>query len=142
MVQTFSLRKLVVELRYKPELGFYSKMDAVGTNLSDNFPEWQRSPLTVEVRNKKKHRRVFLSHQRCFYETDLVPAHPNLEFDFAEKILSEVCAGIALRELKRIGIRQWFASDLTKSFALMVDEVSSRFLNQSADLRDPQRQDA
>ena len=66
MAETDSLRKLVVELRYKPELGFYSKMDAVGANLSDDFPHWQRSPLTVEVRNRKKHRRVFLGHQRCF----------------------------------------------------------------------------
>lgn len=135
MVESHSLRKLVVELRYKPELRFYSKMDVVGANLSDDFPDWQRSPLTVEVRNKKKHRRVFLSHQRCFYETDLIPAFPNPEFDFAEKTLTEVCAGIGLREVRRIGLRQWFASDLDKSFALMVDEVASRFHNQGDDLR-------
>jgi hypothetical protein len=134
MLPTLPLRKLVIELRYKPELTFYSRMDAVGTALADDFPDWQRSPLTVEVRNKKKHRRVFLTHQRCFYETDLAPAGSVGEFEFAQKTLLDVCSGLSVKDLKRLGVRQWFASDVDKSFAVMVDEVTSRFLNRSSDL--------
>ncbi len=76
MLPTLPLKKLVVEVRYKPELAFYNMMDAVGTELADHYPDWVRSPLTVEVRNKKKHQRVFLSHQRTFYEADLAGADP------------------------------------------------------------------
>ena len=76
MLPTLPLKKLVVEVRYKPELAFYNMMDAVGTELADHYPDWVRSPLTVEVRNKKKHQRVFLSHHATFYEADLAGADP------------------------------------------------------------------
>ena len=131
MLQMLPLRKLVIELRYKPDLGFYSKMDSVCLNLGEKFPDWERSPLTVEVRNKKKHRRVFLSHRRCFYETDLVTADPTPEFQCAEETLKDVCVGLAITEFERVGVRQWFASDLDKPFALMVDEIAARFLSQN-----------
>lgn len=134
MLKTLPLRKLVIELRYRPNLGFYGKMDAVGRSLGDDFPDWERSPLTLEVRNKKNHRRVFLSHRRCFYQADLGDAEPQREFQFAEKTLEAVCAGLAITEFARIGIRQWLASDMDKAFALMVDEIAARFLNENEEL--------
>jgi hypothetical protein len=132
--KTLPLKKLVIELRYKPELGFYGKMDTVGLNLSEKLPDWERSPLTVEVRNKKKHRRVFLSHRRCFYETDLDRAETALEFEFAATTLQEVYGGLAIGQFKRVGVRQWFAADLKKPFALMVDHIATRFLNEGDEL--------
>ena len=128
------LRKLVIELRYKPELGFYGKMDVVASSFADKFPDWERSPLTVEVRSKSKHRRVFLSHHRCFYEADLESAAADTEFSFAEKVLLDVCSELAVRDVKRVGMRQWFACDLEKAFALMVDETIARFFSPSQEL--------
>lgn len=134
MLPTIPLRKLVVELRYKPDLGFYGKMDGVALSFSEKFPHWERSPLTVEIRNKKKHRRIYLSHHRSFFEGDLVSQSPNTEFDFALDCLERVCHGLALTELQRVGVRQWIAVDLGQAFALMVDQIGSRFLNRSSDL--------
>ncbi len=131
-VQTLPLKKLVVELRYKPELGFYAKMDSVGVKLADEFPDWERSALTVEVRDKKRHRRVFMGHNRCFFEADA----PDLDsvFQFASGVLNNVCTGLSIGIVQRIGVRQWFAVDLKKSFALIVDEISNRFFLRSGDL--------
>jgi len=134
MLQSVPVRKLVIELRYKPELGFYGKMDGVALGFAEKFPDWERSPLTVEFRNKKKHRRVFLAHRRCFSEADLGAQEPLSEFDFALTTLERVCTGIDVSELKRVGVRQWIAADLGKAFALMVDEIGSRFLSQDSDL--------
>lgn len=134
MLKTLPLKKLVVELRYKPDLGFYGKMDSVGVNLADSFPDWERSPLAVEVRNKKKHRRVFLSHRRSFFEADLDGTDALREFQFGEETLKDVCVGLAIKEFKRIGVRQWFAADLMKPFALMVDEIAARFLGHDQEL--------
>lgn len=135
MAQSIPLRKLAIELRYKPHLGFYSKMDDIALRLSDEFPDWERSPLTVEIRNKKKHRRIFLAHRRCFYEGDLLPNQlPNSEFDFAIGRLERVISEMDVKEFTRIGVRQWVAADLGKAFALMVDEIGSRFHNQSEQL--------
>jgi hypothetical protein len=126
MLRKLPLKKLVVELRYKPELGFYGKMDPIGLELADEFPDWQRSPLTLEVRNKKKHRRLFLSYNRVFLDVD--EADSDGDFSRAEKLLRTVYPKLAVKEFLRIGVRQWFAANLDKPFALMVDEFAERFL--------------
>lgn len=132
MLQTFPLKKLVVELRYKADLGFYGKMDAVGVELADEFPDWERSSLTLEVRNKKKHRRLFMSVKRAFFEVD--DCYSDVEFPFVAKLLGRLCARVEVKELARLGVRQWFAADLGKPFALMVDEFSDRFLARNGSL--------
>lgn len=132
MLRTLPLKKLVVELRYKPSLGFYSKMDSIGLELGGEFQDWERSALAVEVRNKKRHRRIFMSHARSFYEADA--PEPDTEFQFAAGKLTNVCKGLSVDRLLRIGIRQWFAADLNKAFALMVDEIAERFLLRSDEL--------
>ncbi|MFV1966326.1 MAG: hypothetical protein ACC628_12955, partial [Pirellulaceae bacterium] len=120
--------------RYRPDLGFYDRMGGVARGFSEKFPDWERSPLTVEVRNKKKHRRLFLTHRRCFYETDLRTAIPAGEYEAAQSCLETICAGLEVSDLQRIGVRQWFAADLGKTFALMVDELESRFLKKDNSL--------
>jgi hypothetical protein len=132
MSLTVPLKKLVVEWRFKPELGFYTRMDPVALGLSKDYPDWERSPLTVEVRDKKRHRRLHLSVKRAFFDAD--GPNPLTEIDQAGKLASKVCRELEITSLTRCGIRQWFAADLDKPFALMVDEVAQRFLNRGPDL--------
>jgi hypothetical protein len=126
------LKMLVVELRYKPDLAFYGKMDAAALDLADELPSWERTPLSVEVRDKKRHRRLFLSHHRAFYQAD--NPDPETEFSFASKHLRKTCAKIGVSAIERIGIRQWFAADLNKPFALLVDQLAERFLPKKEEL--------
>ncbi len=126
------LVKLVIEIRFKASLDFYGKMDPIGISLADEFPDWERSPLTLEIRNKKKHRRLFLSTKRAFYEVD-VP-NTQAEFSFVQKTLEAVVSKLSPADLERVGIRQWFAVDLQKSFALMVDQFAERFLARNEQL--------
>lgn len=133
MLGRVPLKKLVVEVRYKPDLGFYAKMDAIGQELTEEYPNWQRSPLTLEVRNQKKHRRLYLSSGRTFLDFDGVDPAAG-DFDHAEKLLGKVCQKLGVKEFSRIGVRQWFAADIDKSFALMVDEFSERFLPKGTEL--------
>jgi hypothetical protein len=128
MLPTLPLKKLVIEVRYKPELAFYGKMDAIGIDLADNYPDWVRTPLTLEVRNKKRHRRVFLSYQRSFYEADLIAPDATVELAHAGETMSAVFRKLSLDEFRRVGLRQWFAKDLGKAFACMVDEFANKFL--------------
>jgi hypothetical protein len=107
-------------------------MDPIGVDLTGEFPDWQRSPLTLEVRNRKKHRRLFLSHNRTFLDVD--EADPDGDFSHAEKLMRTVCPKLEVKQFVRVGVRQWFAADLDKPFALMVDELAERFLPKNADL--------
>ena len=132
MLQKLPLKKLVVELRYKPDLGFYGKMDPIGLELAGEFPDWQRTPLTLEVRNQKKHRRLYLSYNRIFLDVD--EADPDGDFSHAEKLMRTVCPKLEVKQFLRFGVRQWFAADLDKPFARMVDELAERFLPKNAEL--------
>jgi hypothetical protein len=134
MLVKLPLKKLVVELRYKAELSFYSKMDGFGVELAEDFPDWERSPLTLEVRNRKKHRRLFLSVSRSFLDVDDADAEG--DFAYAEKLWKKVGPRLDVKQFKRLGVRQWFTADLEKPFALMVDEFAERFLSKDAALRD------
>ena len=132
MIPRLPLKKLVVEVRYKPDLGFYGKMDSIGLKLTDDFPDWLRTPLALEVRNQKKHRRLFLSNDRSFLDVD--EAKADGDFSYAEKLIRTVCQELDVNQLLRIGVRQWFAADLDKSFALLMDEFAERFLPKNANL--------
>jgi len=101
-------------------------MDSLGVELTEELPDWERSPLTLEVRNQKKHRRLFTSVKRSFLDLDDID--PDTDFGYAEKLLKKTCTRLEVKEVQRLGIRQWFAADLKKTFALMVDEFSERFL--------------
>ncbi len=124
----FPTKKWVVELRYKPDLAFYNRMDEIGRELGEEFPDWQRSALTLDIRSKRRHRRLFLTHNRSFLEADLVDQPPDT--DFAVKTLEKLCAKLDVKTCLRVGVRQWFVADLAKTFAVMVDEFSQRFLSQ------------
>ena len=132
MVPKLPIKKLVVELRYKLDLGFYGKMDAFGLELAEDYADWERSALTLEVRNKKKHRRLFLSAGRAILEMD--DLDPDVDFRHAEELLGKVCHTLGVNKFSRVGIRQWFAADLGKPFALMVDQFAERFLPKNQEL--------
>ncbi len=120
-------RKVVLEVRYPPRLAFYTAMDSLGQQLLDKFPKWVRTPQTLELLDPDRHRRLFLSHSRCFYDADA--ADQPGEVDFAAQILGQVLDVIAPERLERVGLRQFFVADLDKSFELMVDELNGRFLS-------------
>jgi hypothetical protein len=125
-LKTSAPRKLVIEWRYKPALSFYGQMDAVGLALSDEFPDWRRSGLTLELRNKVLHRRLFLSYNRSFVES-YGPEDTDREFTFWAKVHTVVCDKLALDNYTRLGIRQWFALTFGHGFESMVSRLHKRF---------------
>ena len=68
-------------------------------------------------------------------------AAPDSEFGQTEKLLGKVCRKLEVKEFRRIGVRQWFAADLNKPFARMVDEYRNDFCHAGQTLRHPDRQD-
>jgi hypothetical protein len=118
------VRHLVVELRYAPSLVFYSKMDEIGIAFAEQYPDWERSPLTLEIRNKKHHRRCYLSFQRSFYESLGFPVE-GPEYDKAQKIFDRLHHELKFTKLTRIGIRQWASVASTEPLPRLVERVKS-----------------
>ena len=126
MLENVPARKLVLEWRYPPDLHFYGKMDEIALKFADQFKDWERSALTVEVREKVKHRRTHLAFNRSFYEVDS-PKEPSSECEIAYKFLDATAHALNLTKLTRVGLRYWFAIDLGLSFPALVDLVHDRF---------------
>ena len=49
------LKRLSINCEHKPTLRFYGLMDSLGTELEEEFPDWQRQALILLLHNKKKH---------------------------------------------------------------------------------------
>jgi hypothetical protein len=133
MSQRTSPAKLVVEWRYSPQLGGLSTLDSMGVDLLPQYPEWERSPLTLEMRNLKRHRRVFMALERSFFEADGI-ADLFSELETAAGVISKVCSTLKATKLERLGVRAWYAVDLGVAFAALVDRVTELFLRHGPDL--------
>jgi hypothetical protein len=121
--------KLVAEWRYKPTLRFYPQLDQLGQEFLDQYPDWERTALTLEVRNIRRHRRVHFAFGRCFYEADGKVDLYN-EFNTIGNTIGRTCERIGIDRIERIGIRQFFAIDFELSFAALMDKVHAKLFVQ------------
>lgn len=119
------VRHLVMELRYEPSLAFYSVMDKIGFDLAASYPDWERSALTLEIRDKKNKRRGFLSHQRSFFEA-VDFANQAVEFEKAVKFFEKLHHELKFTRVRRIGIRQWAAVVLEEKFEKVVKDMARK----------------
>jgi hypothetical protein len=128
------LKKFVLEWRYKPNLAFYNLMDELGAEFISQFPDWQRTPLALEVRNLKKHRRALFSVDRCFYERD-EPDELTMNIDAAKAVFEKSCKKLKIQNLSRVGLRQWFAYSVPETFETLVKLIAKRFLSNDSRLQ-------
>src|SRR5690606_7921582 len=104
------VKNLIVEWRYQPQLGFYSKMDGVGLHFHDEFPDWQRSALSLEILNKTANRRFFMAYRRAFYDVVGIADHSvRTELEVARPLFERLGDQLGIERLDRIGFRQWAA---------------------------------
>lgn len=121
------LRKYVLEWRYAPQLTFYGQVDRVGIELAARFPDWERSPLTLELRNLKEHRRLYLSFTRSFLDHD-EPKNTRSDIEDSARVMERSCSILSLQALSRVGLRQWFAFPMEQDTEALVHLVADKFL--------------
>lgn len=130
---TYEPQKIVLEVRYEPKLEFYRRMDEFGETMSSEFRHWERSPLSLELRNRKYHRRLYLSHSRIFFERDN-PQVGASECDSGVNYFNKAFKILPIKAFSRIGLRQWFLVNIDKSFPAITDSVAKSFYNRESDV--------
>jgi len=127
-IETLPVKNVAIEWRYAPNLAVYAKMDQIGIDFEESYPDWNRSPLTLELSNKKFHRRFFMSYRRCFFEVvgpkDKVVAP---EIDRAKRVFDRFRQDLGIQRVQRIGLRQWFAFGSAETLADLVKRARDRF---------------
>jgi len=119
-------KHLVVEMRYDPTLAFYGLMDKIGLDLIKHYPDWERSALTLEIRDKKHKRRCFLGHQRCFFEAVDFTAEAT-ELEQASKLLEKMHFELRFTKVRRFGVRRLISVAATEPYAELVRNVAAKF---------------
>jgi hypothetical protein len=133
----FPIKNLVVEWRYDPSLAFYSQMDQIGCHFADDYPDWQRSALTLQIHNKKHHRRFFMSYSRCFFEAIIGPGDDVAgEVDRSKELFERFSHELKIRTLRRFGFRQWAAFERKESFNDLVYRANKKFQATNASLEE------
>jgi len=135
-------RKVIVEWRFKPDLAFYGAMDTFASDLQERYPHWERSPLTLQVWDARRHRRVHFGHNRWFFESDDFEDIAS-ELSEAQRHIRTLATRLGTTSLVRLGIRQFYAIDVGLSFSALTDRLAERFgctaMDLPASLQDPLR---
>lgn len=121
------LKKLVVDFRYRPTLNAYSGMDTIGLELAKDFPDWQRTPLALEIRNKVKHRRLGITFNRTVFDSD-APEDGDQELSLARECVTKVTKRLKVTKFERFGMRSLFVAETGKTFERLVQQVAKSFL--------------
>src|SRR5258706_587358 len=121
-----TVKHLVAEMRYEPSLAFYGVMDEIGLGFVEGYPDWQRSPLTLELRDKKRKRRCFLAFDRCFYESVGYGVEES-ELGQVRDLFAKVHHKLEFAKVRRFGLRRMMSFATTEDFPRMVRAVAKKF---------------
>jgi hypothetical protein len=128
------VRDIVVEWRYAANLAVYIAMDKVGIFFKDEFPDWQRSPLSLEIKDKKNRRRLAMMHNRAFYHVAGV-RDPNEESELSLRFFDRLAHELEISRLTRVGIRQWSIFPRQDGFRELVKLCAKKFQQSSDTLK-------
>lgn len=112
----------MIEIRYRPTLRVYAGMDQVGLKLAQEFPDWERSHLWLELRNKTEHRRLRISHQQTFFDRD-APVSIEEDLTIAREAIVAVNQELKIAEYARFGMRSYFTAETETGFQKLVEQV-------------------
>ena len=104
-------QRIVVEARFKHNLGFYSQMDLIGMRIQEmGFSDWKRTSNSLEVQNRQKGKKISLAISQAILD-DALPGD-EMDNDSLQDALAEAIDSMGKERLVRIGVRQWFALKL------------------------------
>jgi len=121
-----NLKKIAIDVRYAPTLSVYANMDRVGIKLKDKFPDWERTPLTLELRNKIQHRRLHIAHRQSVFECDGPPDEIGTELGIARESIQAVNDALTISTYQRFGMRSCFTCETKTDFSKLVKQVNDR----------------
>ena len=121
-------RKTILEVRVPHSLDFYSQMDRAGKQLLvGDYADWQRSPLWLEIQDRKAHRRIRLEVSRVYFESE-VASEVDAEVKHATSLVRKVLESLHVDSVRRIGLRQWFALEFeNRSERALIEKLVERF---------------
>ena len=121
------LKKMIVDQQYEPSLQVFGCMDSLGIALAANFPEWNRGPVNLELRNKAKHQRLIVNHRQVAFEYDS-PGTEDERVEITTAVMKAYESRIGFPKFARFSVHGFFAAATQESFATLCERVERRFV--------------
>ena len=95
-------------------------MDSLGIALAANFPEWNRGPVNLELRNKAKHQRLIVNHRQVAFEYDS-PGTEDERVEITTAVMKAYESRIGFPKFARFSVHGFFAAATQESFATLCE---------------------
>lgn len=118
--------KFALKVDFKPCLSVYTRMDSIGTALLHEFPDWNRTALSLELRNYNNRRLFRMAHNHCFFERDN-PDDLSSELEFAGKVMDSALRKFEVNKISKAGVLHLFAAAQELSFEDVVVRFDNKF---------------
>lgn len=129
---TATLYKNVFQVRYKPELKFYTRlMEAAGE--LEGYPDWETDIASVKLMDYEKHCSVTIQHNALTYEQD--SSDVALGRSRATAMIETLPERLGIEHLTRVGYRGHYLIGTETDFESLVKIIDSKLLSQDERLR-------
>jgi hypothetical protein len=108
-------------------------MDEVGLSFLADFPDWQRTELSLELRDLRDHKRVHFSFNRMFFEFNKLD-EPLTALNKVAEVYSSAAKEFQISQNKRLGVRAFYALTFEPSFESIRDKLVRKFFQSSRDI--------
>lgn len=120
------LYKTIFQIRYKPDLSFYSMMYDTAKAI-DGFPDWETNKLTVTLKNFEKRCNITITHSFCAYEQDL--HDDNVEEKNVSTMITALADKLKISKALRVGYRRRYLIPVEMHYDRLVSLLELKLLN-------------
>ncbi|MGB5293831.1 MAG: hypothetical protein WBP34_02665 [Thermoanaerobaculia bacterium] len=123
-----ALKKVILEIRYKPDLGFYDRLMPAAQAFTDEYPHWQTSRLAVSLRDWDNRCSQAIRHNRFSYEQD--SDNVELEKERIDLVLDRLPKALEVETALRFGYRRRYLVEVNMELGALVEVINTKLFSQ------------
>ena len=127
------MRKLIIEIRFKPNLTFYKVKEDIGISLQKYFPDWRTDGLHITFANFPIKTQCFIEFNRLAYVCEDVKDIETQLKNF-KKIYDTYTSLVKFESTKRVGVRNTIVNKIPLKYQELVSIFQERFFNKKNSL--------
>ena len=132
MADNLIVVKTIFRADYEASLDFYEKLIPAAQLLMDDYPDWQRTALKVQLRNYSKHCNLNIDFTSIGYSQE--GQGPRTQgAERIEKAAKLLPAALGKEHIRRAGLRRMYLIPVEMEFQDLVDLCRSKVLTNTPD---------
>jgi hypothetical protein len=123
------IKKLQIQLDYPPTLHVFSRMDNVALKLAHRFPDWERNPNAIELRNWEQKQLLRIGFKESYFCCDDPPVLDD-EVQLCLSCIEQIVKRFELRGPLKVSAGIQMISEYEGLFEELVSHLHKKFHTQ------------